>query len=302
MIRKKEIRIGEIVLRKELVSVETPKRKVTPRVYVNARPVGMIEKNLEYPKEVEVVTLFVDTGKPKYEVYELASHSIPYRVFVRTHWSQFYQGWQGHSDHKRKFQTRIAPAGVKIYWRIAKNLHNRVVGYDYPFRLEGGLMTNYKIAFPLRRPTQKEWKDWKHIRFAQKISSKNWILFLKAIRGLHLKDVLETEKLRERMHRIKNLEDRAKKIRNKIGQCYDGRYARAVAIGENLVFIVPTPKRKIYLVDSPEPMRALYIFERYRDAYDWASRRIGYQEARARAETYFWHAGDWRKKLTQYLN
>jgi hypothetical protein len=167
-------------------------------------------------------------------------------------------------------------------------------------------MTNGYISFPLIRPRGlKRWEQQNNeIRFASEISEKNWLLFLKAIMGLHFnKEVTDLSFLRERMKRIKKKEVVARKLDKLIkkGQCFDGKNMKTVSIGGNLIFTTAYKGEELHVVDSPEYGRAMYVFDDYNIAHAWATRRINFREARALALTRVNHIGEWRHRAAPML-
>jgi hypothetical protein len=156
-------------------------------------------------------------------------------------------------------------------------------------------VTDGEHFFPLVRPSRSQWR-YSKIRFSMGITAGNWPLFLKAIIGLPVNEVVDLKKTKARMGLIKRQQRDAER-RRRVGQCFTGhRAVCSVSVGENLVFTLQRADKLIYVVDSPEYARALYVFDDYGDAHAWASRAVNWREARKRARCVQIHRGNWKER------
>lgn len=198
------------------------------------------------------------------------------------------------------------PNGTVINYEQALHLKvGQVVRKSMPLQLVRCRITDGDYVFPLARPFGEEWRDYSRIRFAQGITAGNWLLFLKAIIGQYVQDVIEIKQVRHRMQSIRKQQlqqQRDQECKRQLGQCFAGHKAiRSVSIGKNLLFTLQKEDTLTYVVDSPEYANALYVFDDHGDAHAWASRAISWREARERARLVRIHRGDWKEQVNLAL-
>lgn len=292
-----------------------------------------LKVNDPYPESVMIARIVTSDGLH----YRIVSHRLPHIAQQRRGYRSrgyYHQPQRGDTPkdrwsaevlaHKIGYK-RMAVRDLKVDIRSAENLKlGMIVGRDErKYRLERQedphrkeiqvvdgrvksvpkikwLVTNGDLKFPVERPYGHEWQstDNQKIKFVQGVSAENWGALLKSIHGLyHDEEIRTKEGVRNRLARALNIKKLKEKIREK-GQCFDGEHADAVSVGVNLIFTGMINGEESFVVDSPEYGHALYIFDTYADAHEWATRTIDYQEARKRARACIFHTINWREKLT----
>lgn len=261
-----------------------------------------------YPNEINLLVIKLSNGK----VLALADKSIPIVWLEATDFLHcMHNGTCDHADERAYnsfgYDRVTLPNGTIVNYEQALHLRRgQVVKRAEPLRLDLGRrrITDGDYSFPLARPFRSEWR-YSGIRFAKGITADNWSLFLKAVIGLPVRDVIGKERVQNqvigRMRMVRRREkDRERKRR--IGQCFTGHKAvSSVSIGKNLIFTLQRDDVLAYVVDSPEYASALYVFDSYEDAHDWASRAIGWREARERARLFRVHRGNWKEEIDAVL-
>jgi hypothetical protein len=275
-------------------------------VEVDGEQIGFVVPGVRYPEQILVSTGKFSNGYD-WSVWEnrLPVVTVPATLMMHElyhhpdhEWWQKNHGWWCPGQLGRDF----LPNGVKLnFQQFCLLKPGQVVWREQPFRLElcgCRVLNNRGVSFPLKRPHGlANWNNWPRIKFARGISPENWKLFLKAILGLMMEDIVKIKDVRQRMRQVQKREHNRQRIR-RVGQCFTGHKAiKRVAVGENLIFVLEKGGSQIFVVDSPEYARALYVFDDYKDAMAWASRSIGWQEARQRARLVRIHAGAWEKDI-----
>lgn len=137
--------------------------------------------------------------------------------------------------------------------------------------IEGGI-TDGRIVIPLTPPaTDAEWRQWPDVNFARSIQRENWNVFVNALVGRKLVDILtsdgklDKDKLKQASAETEiDKEKDTQEFRKKYGQCFNERAYTCQRVSINLqgdmMFEVVLPKATLYFIDTPN-IGALYIFE-----------------------------------------
>ncbi|MBW2672189.1 MAG: hypothetical protein JRD89_02080 [Deltaproteobacteria bacterium] len=261
-----------------------------------------------YPTKIKQIRIELSNGR----VLLLADRRVRVAVGNATYQTYHTEDFLHNLHHQKPFPwnffggpvRNVLPNGVTINYEQALCLKvGQIVKRVKPLRLElcDRCVTDGDHSFPLARPYGTQWQDHWRIRFAQGITADNWRLFLMAVIGLPVRDVIELAPVRQRMrHFKKRRSDR--ECRRLIGQCFRGhRTASSVSVGKNLLFTLQRGGETLYVVDSPEYGSGLYVFDDHADAHAWASRNIDWREARARARLFRVHRGNWKEEVDAVL-
>lgn len=321
-----------VVIRQELYTypvtvLEHPKWHHR-HVYVNDIDVGRVwinpanREEYVYPPEVSLIYVryddqrFTSAGR-QVDVMDLASLPIPYsrRVDLRNGLDSAGSRPEGRRRVDRGLwrQTAISLCGVSYTYQTAQQLTIGQVlatDIDTPFHWTSPAKTQLTnaptwptLVIPAQRPSGANWRDREDIVFLQGISSANWPLLLQAIEDRYLDEILSWKGHLPSVSTLRSLIRTNQQTyfdettRPAIGQCFAEADAHYVAIGENLLFTIEHDGRVVYLVDSPEYGRAIYLFLAHEPALQWAERTIDYHTARASAFTYFNHTGAWNEVI-----
>ncbi|MFC1598638.1 hypothetical protein ACFL2U_01330 [Patescibacteria group bacterium] len=300
----KDVRVTDISVHKLPVSLKKTGKERKPRLHVGETKLGMPYERADYPEEVTVVVFTTSEDK----TYKVASHTLPY-----FNWDSYYSNWEGRTVWKRigkrTFKRRVKIDGISLSYDVVSKLKKGMrIRTEQPFRMINRKLTNGKISFPLSRPMGQDWQYYREINFAQGVNRKNWRLFLTAIHGLYFDQELPTMTSVRKMKKRKEMRKISTeyKRKQKKGEVFTHPDSQLVAIGSNLLFTACgdatcSDDKKMYVVDSPQYGRGLYIFDDYQPAFDWATRNINFRKARELALAFFPHVGDWKNRVATTL-
>jgi hypothetical protein len=309
-----EITVTDVLVEKIPVSLRMLDNQKKPRLYLGEKELGMPEEGVDYPSEVTKITFNTSDNNS----YVVASHTLPY--FKWREYSRLNPGFNNYRNrylrnnyYEKKwkkeggkcFRRRVKINGLSLsYKAVAQLKKGMVIDRQQAFHLMSRKISDGKRSFPLIRPYRSTaWKEHHDIQFAQQVPPSCWLLFLQAICGMYFDQVLhmstDAKSLKQVVRAKKTITEL--KLHSLKGECYKNSDMQFVAIGANLLFTAINDSGKYYIVDSPEYGRGLYVFDDYQSAYDWATRKIKFREARKLARAFIPHVGKWDERVDAVL-
>lgn len=262
-----------------------------------------------YPKTVTVYRITLSSLR----VIEIADHPVP---FYDPDALDYWKNWNNIHFQERRYAVRAKIGSLVLAAKAASKLRvGQVVGYvkekgALHADFEQGVLTDGFLQIPIKRPYgMAEWEKqpWE-VRELVKFNRQDWSWMLRTLHGLVVYEVIETE-VRRRIAAAKaraRASEKAQKALRQIteGQCFDGRDAKSVSVGENFIFTLTlSGGENLYVVDAPRYGAGLYVFDNYDHAFKWVSRQIDQYEARRLASAFIPHdkAKRWKDKLSEVL-
>lgn len=211
------------------------------------------------------------------------------------------------------------PLGTPLNIEPLTLVNSAVLGtLGYGLNADGSnALTNYRgILIPLVKPSDEDFdlREFESIRALKNLPASSWQTLCEVLLGKRLTTIesIALERPTAEMPAVRRDKSMPPRIlhRDRQGECYDGPHRSIAIIGQWIIFECAVPDQPgnfYYIMDTPLPDRALYVFRAQNVAY-WAaathsSGQVGLLEVAKHPECVARtvHQGAWREKLNSTI-
>jgi hypothetical protein len=247
-------------------------------------------KQEEFPLEVRSLKISLSNGT-SYKVSELTFDVI--------------ESWDDFAPKLKKYFFSSIKCSIgsrkTLKWSEAIEFGiGQVVATEFPFQWVGDWLTDGVVWFPRVCPVAEEWGSYP----IPAVPGDCWATFLSLLEGKIVSEFIpyHRQSVGQKSQGHASLTPKQKSIRQVIGRMWSGTEdCLHIKVGKRVVF---STRRKngapVYVVDNAG-VGAVYVFESYEKAYDFARGLISPRQARKWGVPFVTHHAGWEERLADLI-